>query len=230
MIISKNNIYIQTIIYGLIWGIVCFLFYNVAKDNNKDENKKQNENNKNKSNIKFQRILIPEKYQLLAYPIISFIFSSSVFLTLKLISEEIGVDYQEVIPSIGLILLIQLACFAFYWISLFNKKYPTSYFLSSLIFVTVLYIYFALINLNENNYEKDNKINIKFENLTKKPVISIVIAIITNFYLCIVSMIHTLSENKKGFLSYFGEALMKVLKVKNPNQECPNTKDVKKKN
>lgn len=149
---------------------------------------------------------------------------------MKLISEEIGVDYQEVIPSIGLILLIQLACFAFYWISLFNKKYPTSYFLSSLIFVTVLYIYFALINLNENNYEKDNKINIKFENLTKKPVISIVIAIITNFYLCIVSMIHTLSENKKGFLSYFGEALMKVLKVKNPNQECPNTKDVKKKN
>jgi len=230
MIISQDNIYVQTIIYGLIWGIVCFLFYNVAKDNNKDESKNPKENNKNKSNIKFQRILIPEKYQFFAYPIISFIFSSSVFLTLKIISEETGVDYQKLIPSVGLILLVQCACFAFYWISLFNKKYPTSYFLSSLIFVTVLYIYFALINLNENNYKEDNKINIKFDNLSKKPVLSIVIAIIVNFYLCIISMIHTLSENKKGFLSYFGEALMKVLNVKNPNQECPNAKDVKKKN
>jgi len=173
------------------------------------------------------RILIPEKHQSFAYPIISFIFSASVFLTLKLISEETGFDYQKLIPSISLILLIQCVCFIFFWISLFNKKYPISYFLATLIFVTVLYIYFALINLNENTFEDEN---FKFDKLSKKPIISIVIAIIFNFYLCIVSMIHTLSENKKGFLSYFGEALMKALNVKNQNQECINTKNIKKKN
>lgn len=41
MIISQNNIYIQTAVYGLIWAVVCFIFYNVANDNRKEEKEKK---------------------------------------------------------------------------------------------------------------------------------------------------------------------------------------------
>jgi len=41
MIINQDNIYIQTIIYGLIWAIICFLFYNVANENKNEEKKEK---------------------------------------------------------------------------------------------------------------------------------------------------------------------------------------------
>jgi len=130
------------------------------------------------------------------------------------------------IPSISLVLLIQCISLAFFWITLFNKKNQTAYLLSSIIFVTVLFIYFAIINFNEDNIKIENS---NFDKLSKKPAICSGISIILSFYFCVVSMINTLSENKKGFISYFGEALMKALNIKNPKAEC-QSKEVKKKN
>ncbi|OUM69133.1 hypothetical protein PIROE2DRAFT_3030 [Piromyces sp. E2] len=193
MIISRDNIYVQTIIYGLIWAVVCFLFYNIANENNKnkkeEKDKKEDKDKKNNQNI-INRIIIPEKYQTFGYPLLSFSFSASVFLTLKLISQETGYDYQKLIPSISLVLLIQC----------------------------------VIINLNEDNIQDEN---ITIKKLSRKPVFFSGISIILSFYFCVVSMINTFSENKKGFLSYFGEALMKALNIKNPNAEC-QTKEIKK--
>ncbi|KAL6625254.1 hypothetical protein U3516DRAFT_809934 [Neocallimastix sp. 'constans'] len=214
MIINQDNIYIQTIIYGLIWAIICFLFYNVANENKNEEKKEKIST----LNAYANRILIPEKYQKIAYPLISFIFSGSVFIGLKFLSKESGYDYQILIPSIQLMLLIHYACFAFFWITLFNKQNQKAYFLSSVLFITVLFIYFAIININEENIEGDN---IQLKEISNKPTIFIIISIIINFYLIIISMIYTAAENKKGILSYLGDALMKIFNTKPSNQTCP---------
>ncbi|ORX44135.1 hypothetical protein BCR36DRAFT_415173 [Piromyces finnis] len=222
--ISQDNDYVQTFIYGLIWASICFLLYKGAKENN--ENGVNKENKKNNENIKTNKLIIPEKYQIIGYPLLSFLFSASVFLTLKLISQETGYNYQKLIPSISLILLLQCISLVFFWITIFNKKNQISYLVSFILFITALFLYFAVINLNENNIEDEN---IKFKKLSKKPTISSGLSVILSFYFCCISMINTISENKKGFLSYFGEALLKALNVKNPNIEC-QTKEVKKKN
>jgi len=55
MIISRDNIYVQTIIYGLIWAVVCFLFFNIEKENNdnkKEEKDKKDEKEKDKKDNK----------------------------------------------------------------------------------------------------------------------------------------------------------------------------------
>ncbi|ORX76269.1 hypothetical protein BCR32DRAFT_296353 [Anaeromyces robustus] len=233
MIISQDNVYVKTIIFGLIWAIICFMFYNVANEDN--ENNKKDNKQKSNSNLKTIRFLIPEKYEKIGYPLLSFTFSSSIFLGLKLITNESGYSYQLLIPSIQLILLIHYVCLAFFWISLFNNKNQIAYFLSTVIFITVIFMYFGIININEDNIS--NK-DIEFKQISKKPISLIVISILINFYLCVISMVKVVAENKKGFLSYFGEALLKFFNYKNVNQQCPakttetanTTKNIKKKN